>query len=386
MTTSPLTVLLVDDDEDFALEYGRALERAEMRVLTAGDGRSALRLLEQNAVDVIVTDLNMPTMAGLTFLGEVRRINLDVPVVIVTGSPELDSAIAAVEYGAFQYLTKPLDAEKLASTVVRAASFHSLARLRREAAELHELPPIGLLDRASLHGAFDRALANLWMAYQPVVRWSEPAVIGYEALVRSKEPLMEAPQQLFDAAQRLGRSAELGRTIRSHVAEAAARAPDHLIFVNLHPSDLNDNELFSDTSVLSSCATHIVFDITERSELSSVVGLTTKVARLRKRGFRLAIDDLGAGFSSLSSFLLFEPDYVKLDPSLTREVHRSSRKRSLVRGIAQVCARDLGTQVICEGIESAAEREALIGEGLDLFQGYHFAHPAPAFPAADFSR
>jgi EAL domain-containing protein (putative c-di-GMP-specific phosphodiesterase class I) len=118
-----------------------------------------------------------------------------------------------------------------------------------------------------------------------------------------------------------------------------------------------------------------VYEVTERSALTAVSGLGSKIDRLRSRGYRIAVDDLGAGYASLSSFIHIEPDFVKLDMSLVRDVHMSSRKRSLVRGIHQICARDLNIQVICEGVEKPEERDTLIAEGLDLLQGYYFGRP-----------
>jgi EAL domain-containing protein (putative c-di-GMP-specific phosphodiesterase class I) len=219
------------------------------------------------------------------------------------------------------------------------------------------------------------------MAFQPIVSWSAKTALGYEALMRSREPSLERPSDLLDAAERLNRLHEVGRAVRREVASATTSGPDGLLFVNLHPFDLNDNELLSGDSPLSQFASRVVLEITERSALDDVSGLSSKLASLRRLGFRVAIDDLGAGYAGLSSFARLEPDFVKLDMSLIRDIDRSTRKRSLVKGLAQICARDLGIQVICEGIERPEERDALVEDGLDLFQGYLFARPGAGFPA-----
>lgn len=374
-------VLIIDDEPDVCRDYTKLLRRAGFEVEAESESRAALaRLSSPDRFDVLLSDVGMPSMNGIELLRAVRERDLDVPVVLMTGAPGLESAIKAVEYGAFHYLTKPVAYDLLSETMKRATHTHRLARLRREVAQTTDHAGMQLGDRASLDARFAKALEGLWMAFQPIVAWGDRAVVGYEALVRSEEPSLASPAALLDAADRLGRHHELGRIVRGAVARAAAHAlPEALLFININASELNDNELLSDTSPLSNLAPRVVLEVTERSTLDRVVGLATRLARLRERGFRIAIDDLGAGYAGLSSFTRLEPEFVKLDMSLIRGVHLSSRKRSLVRGIAQVCARDLGIQVICEGIECSEERDVLAIDGLDLFQGYLFAEPAKGF-------
>ncbi len=375
------TVLLVDDDVGVLVAYGKVLTRAGLEVLRACNGADAMQTLRTCNIDAIVSDINMPVLGGIPFLRAVRAEDLDVPVILMTGAPNTETAVQAVEYGAFQYLIKPMEAEPFLAAVQRAIRIHKLSKLRRLASLESEIPSLGLPDRAALESRFERALERLWIAYQPIVSWSVQSVFSYEALVRSDEKTLSNPADLFDAASRLGRTSELGRVIRSRVAENAATFPDQLLFVNLNPSDLNDPELYLTSSMLGPYSQRIVLEITERAGLESVDGLGDKLAQLRRLGFRIAIDDLGAGYSSLSSFIHLEPEFVKLDMSLVRDVHLSPRKQALVRGLLQICSRDLGIDVICEGIETPEERDCLIREGLDLMQGYLFARPGRAFPA-----
>jgi EAL domain-containing protein (putative c-di-GMP-specific phosphodiesterase class I) len=175
---------------------------------------------------------------------------------------------------------------------------------------------------------------------------------------------------------------ELGRTIRRKVAEAASAAPpDTLLFVNLHATELNDNELLSSNAPLSKIAERVVLELTERSAIHRVAGVATRLSRLRALGFRIALDDLGEGYSGLTGVLQLQPDFVKLDMSLVRGIDRSPRQRSLAGGVSRICTRDLGILVVCEGIERPEERDTLIADGLDLQQGYLFARPAAGFPA-----
>lgn len=375
-------ILLVDDDEGIRRDYAKVLRRLGFAIETAADGQEAADLLSGGSFDVIVTDLAMPRMGGIEFLRTVRQHDLDVPVVLMTGQPGLATAVEAVEYGAFRYLTKPVDLDVLGEVVRRAVSMHQMATLKREALELVGAEGRHLGDRASLDARFSNAIEQLWMAYQPIVHWPERVVFAYEALVRSSEPSLKSPLDLLDAAERLGRLPDLGRRIRDQVAHSAPEAPPNvLLFVNLHPADLDDFELFSPVSALAAVASRVVLEVTERSSLDGVHGLAIKIAKLRQLGFRIAIDDLGAGYAGLSSFSQLEPEFVKLDMSLIRGVDTSTRKRSLVRTMTQLCRTELGIQVVSEGVETQQERDVLALDGCDLMQGYLFAKPDRGFPA-----
>lgn len=379
--TNEPRVLLVDDDEGIRKGYSRALRKLGFAVETAADGQEGVKRLSDGAFDVIVSDLSMPKMGGLAFLRAVRQYDLDVPVVLMTGEPDLATAVEALEYGAFRYLAKPVDLDKLGEIVRRAASMHRMARLKREAIEVIGSEGRQLGDRASLDARFSNALDELWMAYQPIVDYPKRIVFAYEALVRSGEPSLKSPPDLLDAAERLGRLDDLGRTIRERIARSAPQAPPNVpLFVNLHAADLNDLELFSPSAPLTSLASRVVLEITERASLHGVSGLATKVGYLRELGFRIAIDDLGAGYAGLSSFSQLEPEFVKLDMSLVRGVDASPRKRSVVRAMSQLCAKELAIQVVCEGVETPQERDVLVADDCSLLQGYLFAKPDRGFP------
>ncbi len=149
---------------------------------------------------------------------------------------------------------------------------------------------------------------------------------------------------LFAAAERLGRVGELGRRIRQQVVEAIRVAPvETSIFMNLHAADLSDDQLYTPTSPLGSCASHVVLEVTERSSLDRVPDVRERARALRRMGFRIAIDDLGAGYAGLSSFAQLEPQFAKLDMSLIRDIDRSTTKQSIVRSMLDVCRDEQAT-------------------------------------------
>jgi EAL domain-containing protein (putative c-di-GMP-specific phosphodiesterase class I) len=152
------------------------------------------------------------------------------------------------------------------------------------------------------------------------------------------------------------------------------------LFVNLHSADLADETLVAPDSPLVRSASRVVLEITERATLEGIRGLEKRIAELREMGFRIAIDDLGAGYAGLTSFAKLDPDVVKLDMTLVRDVEKTPIKRKLVQSLCAVC-RDLGVTVVAEGIETVAERDVVIELGCDLLQGYLLAKPGPAFPS-----
>jgi len=375
-------ILLVDDEPVTARSYARSLTAAGYRVTIANDGREAAALAKGQSFDVVVSDIAMPDMDGLALLRAIRESDLDVPMVFMTGSPAIESAVQAIEYGAFRYLLKPVAPAALLDVVERAARVHRLAKVRREAVLVRELEgkPIG--DRAGLEARFASALDKLWVAAQPIVTWKGRQIFAYETLLRTDEPTLRSPLDFFDAAERLGRAPELGRIIRAQVAKTIKNT-DAPVFVNLHPSDLEDAELYADDGALTPYAKQVVLEITERAALDRIHELQQRVTRLRALGYRIAIDDLGAGYAGLTSFAQLEPEVVKVDMSLVRGIDASAVKQKLVRSIIALCT-ELGIHLIAEGIETPAERDMLVHLGGDLCQGYLFARPDRGFPSAKF--
>jgi EAL domain-containing protein (putative c-di-GMP-specific phosphodiesterase class I) len=376
-------VLVVDDETAVARSAERLLTRNGFQVMVAHSGREAIEKMQSFSFDAVLSDLRMPDIDGRALLRSIRARNLDVPFVFLTGSPDTESAIDAVEYGAFRYLVKPAPPDQLLDTVRRAARWHRLALLRREASGELQGRIVG--DRAGLEARFESALEGLWMAMQPIVSWNTRTILAYEALARTDEPSLRNPADLFDVAERLRRTGPIGRAIRRQIANLIPQAPEPaLVFVNLHPTDLEDPELLSERGALSPFARRVVLEITERAALEQISGLHERVTALRQLGYRIAIDDLGAGYAGLSSFAAIEPDVVKADMSLVRGIERSAVKQKLVAAIATLCT-DLGIQLVAEGIETIAERDCVCSLGGDALQGYLFARPDRGFPSPRYS-
>ena len=373
-----MRVLVVDDDESVGRAYATTLRQAGHWVDLADSGETAIRRLQQtHPLDAVLLDVHLPGISGLDLLKVLRSHDESVSVVLVTGDPALDSAVRAVEHGAFRYLLKPLHPDDLCHAIQSAAMATGTARLRNDALSIVTADMEARNKRELLDVQFERALDQLFMAYQQIVDLATGTVVGHEAFVRSREAELSDPAALFRAGECLGRTHEVGRRVRELVAGQAQQfGSDELLFVNLHSAELLDLELICEHTPLAAVASRVVLEITERHAIGAIRDLQQRVKRLRDMGFRIAVDDLGAGYSGLSTLSELCPEYAKIDVSLVRDIDSSSLKRSVVRSLLSVCARDLSMNVIAEGVETEAERDCLTQLGCTLMQGYFFSRPS----------
>ena len=382
-TTGTGRILLIDDEAALRNNVARALQGAGHTVVAAEDGAEGLRQLDAGAFDAVLTDIRMPKMTGVELLRAIRLRDADLPVVFLTGSPAIETATEAVALGALAYLVKPVELDVIRSTMARAVTLGRMAKTKRAA--LRELGgnSQGPGDRAGLEVSFARALPRLWSAFQPLVK-VDGTLFGHEALMRSSDPELPNPLAVLNAAEKLDRLNELGRAMRARAAAPVALDPScGELFVNLHPRDLFDPELLDPASPLMAIAPRVVLEITERASLDDLGDVKARATALRARGFRLAIDDLGAGYAGLTAFARLEPEVVKLDMSLIRDVDTSATKQKLVSAMTRLC-RDLGILTVAEGIETRAELDAVIALGCEVVQGYLVAKPGPAFPSVSW--
>lgn len=373
-------LLFADSDAANLRDTTRFLTRTGYQVDTARDGAMAAEFFLQGEYNAILCDAQLPGMPALELLRAVRRFDLDVPIIFFDTTKQAAEALIAHDRGGLRCLIKPVSPALLGEVVAQAILLHRMAQAKREA-----LLALGEQDKqsdpeADADARYSRALGTLWIAWQPIVDWQERSVAAYEALMRSDEATLPHPGAIIDAAERLGRLGELGRMVRSQVAKRICEAPPNVdIYVNLHTFDLLDDDLFDPNAPLSCYARRVVLEITERIALDEVHDVPMRVAALRRLGFRIAVDDLGAGYAGLASFAQLEPEVVKLDMSLIRGLHRTPTKRKVIQTLVNLC-QELRIKVVAEGIETAQERECLMTLGCTVMQGYLFAVPDRNFP------
>ena len=218
------------------------------------------------------------------------------------------------------------------------------------------------------------------MAFQPIVNVSTQTVFAYEALVRGKDGA--------GAGQVLAQIADHNRyafdqVCRTTAIELAAgldmAATGANLSINFLPKAVYEPRACIRATLAAAMRTgfpvnKIIFEFTE-SEAMDADHILNILRSYRAMGFKTAIDDFGAGYAGLGLLTLFQPDIVKLDMALIRDIDTDPVKRTIVRNTLNML-RDLGVEPVCEGIETPAEQDVLRDLGVDLMQGYLLARPA----------
>jgi len=237
----------------------------------------------------------------------------------------------------------------------------------------------------------ERILAerDVIIRYQPIVELASGRIHGFEALGAAPPgTAFETPDMLFSFAEESGRILALDRLCRlealRHTPQLLATAAGCKLFLNCSADVVHDETLLSDlldgAAALGLAADTLVLEITERVAITEWQAFRACLGSLREAGVRVAIDDMGSGYSSLRAVAEIEPDYLKFDLSLVSDIHHSAIKRELL-GALVTLARNIAARSIAEGVEKLEELAVVRGMGIDYGQGFFFARPAAAAAA-----
>jgi EAL domain-containing protein (putative c-di-GMP-specific phosphodiesterase class I) len=224
------------------------------------------------------------------------------------------------------------------------------------------------------------AQGKLYCAFQPIVDLARGRIFGYESLARSEAPEFPHPGVLFEAAIATGFTGRLGRAMRQM---SVRDCPHSVLFLNMHPDEFAEPWLIRPDDPITLHDQDIYLEVTESVPLSHYQYCHSVLAEIRSRGVKIAIDDLGAGFSNLKYIADLQPDVVKLDRELIAGLTRDSPLHRLVTSLVNLC-REMGARVVAEGIETGVELRAVIDTGAHYGQGYHLARPARIPPLIDW--
>jgi len=217
------------------------------------------------------------------------------------------------------------------------------------------------------------------MAFQPIVAVNEQRVWGYEALVRG--PNGEGAHSVLSrlTEDQLYRFDQAARVMAIETAGKLFGDPEARLSINFMPNAVYEPQACIQKSLAAARrsnfpASNLMFEFTENERMSDPAHVERIVQAYKKLGFLTALDDFGAGYAGLSLLARLQPDLIKVDMELLRDIHLSRAKQAIVAGIASM-ARELDIKVLAEGVESEAELTVLRAAGIDLFQGYYFAKP-----------
>jgi EAL domain-containing protein (putative c-di-GMP-specific phosphodiesterase class I) len=248
-------------------------------------------------------------------------------------------------------------------------------------------------DKRKCEGCGDSAPLpfDFTMAFQPIVDVAAAKVWGYEALVRG--PNGEGAGSVLGQVDPDSRY-RFDQACRVKAIDLAARlfpsGEGLKLSINFMPNAVYQPAACLRTSMLAArrhgtAHEDILFEFTEQERIEDVGHVERIVGEYRNRGFLTAIDDFGAGYAGLNLLAKFQPDIVKLDMDLIRDIHSSPARQVIIAGIVWM-ARSLGVSVLAEGVETEDELVVLRAAGIRLLQGYYFAKPAfESLPPVEFT-
>ncbi len=227
--------------------------------------------------------------------------------------------------------------------------------------------------RQRLHGMF-LSPSQIEVVFQPIVELKDERPVGVEALGRIASAEISVPRWLQGAqAAVIGTELEV-LLVRVALARLPQLPPDMFLSVNISPESMV-------SAAFSAClAEHdisrVVFELTEHTPFPDARILATQMAYVREHGGRIALDDVGSGYTSIRHVLALAPEFIKLDQTLVELAEHESRHRAMVRALSAF-ATETGSQIVAEGVETPQQLEMLRELGVGLGQGFLWAHPGP---------
>lgn len=370
-------VLMVDDDQSL-LDGLRRLLRRKYAITAVNSPLDALALLETDTNYVaIVSDYHMPSMTGIDFLAAASNLAPDSARILLTGSSSLSTAVDAINVGnVFRFITKPIHGDDLETTLNAACDHYestvgdrselSTIRADREAENVAATRTV-----RQLEAVMDGGIRTV---FQPILRLHDLAVVGHEALSRFDIEQDKSPETWFVEAEQHGLATDLDVAALRVAIGTWASTPMSLqpLWLNLSPATVTSGAA---NALLAKIKHPAMLEITERTPVENYRELRAALDPLRSAGLQLAIDDVGAGYSSMLHVTELRPDVIKLDRGLIADLRADADRRALVASLISFAAEREITS-LAEGVETGTEAEILSELGVDLVQGYYFGRPA----------
>ncbi|HUI62840.1 MAG TPA: EAL domain-containing response regulator [Steroidobacteraceae bacterium] len=369
-------ILVVDDDAGLRNVLRTVLVRCGHQVEVAESGSDALHKATKDSYDAAVVDYQMPRPNGLELLTRLREIQPRCVRLLMSGTLDLPVVMDAINKGEVtRVIQKPFQRQAIVSALDEAIA----ARGRLEE-----------LCIGARHDALDaqrRQLEEclcadaLTLALQPIVGAGDLLIHGYEALLRSTHPTLDTAMRVVAAAEVHDMLDRLADRVVDCALRALRKLPAEVnLFINVHPGELADvDKVRRRFERLAPWASRIILEITERSQVLQILNWRAAAGFLTGAGFRIAVDDLGSGYNSLSVLAELQPAFVKVDMSIVRNIDRDERKQRIVEMLSRF-AKATNIQLIVEGIETEAEAAVINRLGADLMQGYLFGRPSASLP------
>jgi diguanylate cyclase (GGDEF)-like protein len=237
-----------------------------------------------------------------------------------------------------------------------------------------------ILKKAELQNILEQH--SIYSLYQPIVSLHDGSVFGYEALTRGPiQSLLHSPLELFQVAEKEGALYALDKLAREKAIQGSfLENNQQLLFINISSQVIYDPQFIPGKTLeilqkYNLSPSNVVFEITERSSIEDFQSAKKILEHYRKQGYRIAIDDAGAGYSSLQAIAELQPDFIKIDRSLIEHIHKNKIKEYILETFVTF-AQKMNIFLIAEGIEYLDELAKLTRMGVHFAQGFLLGEPA----------
>lgn len=380
-----IRVLLADDDSVIR-DALRALIEAEesMEVVgVAADAKGAVELARALEPDVAVLDVRMPGGGGSAAAEGIREVSSGTRIVALSAYEDRGIVLEMLRAGAVAYVVKGSPPREIIEGIRRSYLGQSTlsAEITTEVVDELATQLVREADEANRQAQkaarIRRVLeeGGLTMAFQPIADLASGRVTGVEALARFRAEPRQGPDRWFADAAEVGLLIDLElAAARAALAGFVHLPSEAYLSVNLAPGSVTSTA-FAET-FLAEPVDRVVVEITEHAPVEDYDALSSALRQFREAGGRLAVDDAGAGFASLRHILRLDPDFIKLDVSLTRNIDTDEASQALASALVTFASRTAAA-IVAEGIETHGELDALRGLGVGFGQGYLLAKPGP---------
>jgi EAL domain-containing protein (putative c-di-GMP-specific phosphodiesterase class I)/DNA-binding NarL/FixJ family response regulator len=380
----PLTVILADDNAEFLKTLSLVIERESGFDLVgrARDTTGVIRMAALYKPDLALVDWQMPGGGGAIAAAEISRTSPATRVVALSAFGGRDAVLQMLRAGASSYVVKSVTGHDLVEILRTTAAGGGALSPEVAPGVIEEL---GVqMARSEDHDEWNagklatvRALIDddaFHMEYQPITSLAEDRVIGVEALARFDTEPRRSPDVWFADAVAVGLGIELDMAaVQKAVCILPDLPPGVDLFLNVLPESIFSARFAELVAGLP--AEQVVIELTEHARVEDYDRLRGAIDSLREAGFRIGVDDVGAGYASLRHLLNLRPEVIKIDISLCRFIE-DDRARQLLAGALVSLGRELDATVVAEGIETGAELQAVRALGIDAAQGYYLGRPA----------
>jgi len=368
-------VLILDDDSTTLLILSHTLQVEGLEIIACREIEAAEAILDHSRMDVVITDLCLSPMGGLDGTRLVRHVSTHFPEIdlfVMSSHVTEEVRRLMIAFGASAVLEKPVDPKILALQVIRGQR--------------------GAVGQPGV--VFDVETLDDFLEANPIFAVLQPIVLldgngptfpvhGVESLARApQESLLRNPELLFSYASRKERLYETDMIcIRAALLEAVRLGRGPQLFINVQPRSLTRHDFADRLSRMVQESgfkpSDIVLELTEQETILNPRAFTSMLAESRRRGFRVALDDYGMGYSNLRFLMEFRPEYVKISGHFCKGIADDRSKREIVRSTAEMLRR-LGIPGIMECVETEEELRVVRELGVEYGQGYHFCRPLRA--------